>query len=106
MEDKMCRICFAGPEKEESLGRLIPPCLCKRTIGTSTWNCRLTAKTDETTSVKTTALMLVANPSIATNDRITDKKKGATYSALLFKQRKINNHMRSPYAITLRKLGY
>ncbi|KAF0493902.1 RINGv domain protein [Gigaspora margarita] len=32
MEDKMCRICFAGPEKEESLGRLIPPYLCKGTM--------------------------------------------------------------------------
>ncbi|KAF0433752.1 E3 ubiquitin-protein ligase SSM4 [Gigaspora margarita] len=97
MEDKMCRICFAGPEKEESLGRLIPPCLCKGTMR----YVHVESKTDETTSVKTTALMLVANPSIATNDRITDKKKGATYSALLFKQRKINNHMRSLYAITL-----
>ncbi|CAG8729087.1 15534_t:CDS:2, partial [Dentiscutata heterogama] len=32
MEDKMCRICFAGPEEEESLGRLISPCLCKGTM--------------------------------------------------------------------------
>ncbi|CAG8639668.1 36067_t:CDS:2 [Racocetra persica] len=32
VEDKMCRICFAGPEEEESLGRLISPCLCKGTM--------------------------------------------------------------------------
>ncbi|CAG8582618.1 9814_t:CDS:2, partial [Scutellospora calospora] len=32
VEDKMCRICFAGPEEEESLGRLISPCQCKGTM--------------------------------------------------------------------------
>ncbi|WWD06973.1 hypothetical protein V865_005070 [Kwoniella europaea PYCC6329] len=26
--DKTCRICFSGPEEEETLGRMISPCLC------------------------------------------------------------------------------
>ncbi|CAG8767888.1 14672_t:CDS:1, partial [Acaulospora colombiana] len=31
-DDRMCRICFAGPEEEDNLGRLISPCLCKGTM--------------------------------------------------------------------------
>ncbi|CAI2183096.1 18441_t:CDS:2 [Funneliformis geosporum] len=31
-EDKMCRICFAGSEEEDNLGRLISPCQCKGTM--------------------------------------------------------------------------
>nr|CAG8568624.1 12015_t:CDS:2 [Entrophospora candida] len=27
--DRMCRICFSGPEDEDNLGRLISPCRCK-----------------------------------------------------------------------------
>ena len=27
-DDRQCRICFAGAEEEDSLGRLISPCLC------------------------------------------------------------------------------
>lgn len=27
-DDRQCRICFSGPEEEDSLGRLISPCLC------------------------------------------------------------------------------
>ncbi|CAG8655048.1 2688_t:CDS:2 [Acaulospora morrowiae] len=30
-DDRMCRICFSGPE-EDGLGRLISPCLCKGTM--------------------------------------------------------------------------
>ena len=27
-DDRQCRICFLGAEEEESMGRLISPCLC------------------------------------------------------------------------------
>ena len=28
LDDRQCRICFGGPEEEESLGKMISPCLC------------------------------------------------------------------------------
>nr|ODN90514.1 hypothetical protein L203_01623 [Cryptococcus depauperatus CBS 7841] len=32
--EKQCRICLAGPEEEETLGRLISPCLCSGSMRT------------------------------------------------------------------------
>lgn len=31
-EEKQCRICLAGPEEEDELGRLISPCHCRGSI--------------------------------------------------------------------------
>lgn len=28
VDDRQCRICFAGAEEEDALGRMISPCLC------------------------------------------------------------------------------
>jgi hypothetical protein len=34
-DDRQCRICFAGPEEEEAMGRLISPCLCSGSMRVS-----------------------------------------------------------------------
>lgn len=34
-EEKQCRICLAGPEEENELGRLISPCHCRGSIRVS-----------------------------------------------------------------------
>lgn len=38
-EEKQCRICLAGPEEEEELGRLISPCHCRGSIRYVHVNC-------------------------------------------------------------------
>jgi hypothetical protein len=46
-DERQCRICFSGREEEETLGRLISPCLCTgsvRVSASSSWQSR---KTDQ-----------------------------------------------------------
>jgi len=38
-DERQCRICFSGREEEETLGRLISPCLCTGSVRVST-RCR------------------------------------------------------------------
>lgn len=40
-DDRQCRICFAGAEEEDALGRLISPCLCSGSMRVS-WTSRTT----------------------------------------------------------------
>lgn len=34
-QEKVCRICFGGPEEEEELGKLFSPCVCRGTVSCS-----------------------------------------------------------------------
>ena len=36
-DERQCRICFSGREEEETLGRLISPCLCTGSVRVSTY---------------------------------------------------------------------
>lgn len=37
-EESQCRICFGGVEEEDTLGRLISPCLCTGSMRVSRWS--------------------------------------------------------------------
>lgn len=38
-DERQCRICFSGREEEETLGRLISPCLCTGSVRVSPFFC-------------------------------------------------------------------